>query len=151
MSKYQEAGSILRVGCALSKWPHFDSGYLLGGPFGLHLIVEILLFTLLWPWCRKFVQGLHLPIKKREQFWPRKQLTSITKQQWTRKQNLILIFSPKKTSNHADVSYPIKEKKSEVLPFGPFNMGKFVLPYKYCKVYTGCTLGWFFVCGIASY
>ena len=58
-------------------------------------------------------------------------------------------FFPKKTSSHADVSYPIKAKKSEVLLFGPFNMGKFVLPYKYCKVYTGCTLGWFFVNGIA--
>ena len=38
--KFQEATSILRLGFALSKWPHFDSGYLLGGPFGLHLIVS---------------------------------------------------------------------------------------------------------------
>ena len=38
--KFQEATSILRLGFALSKWPHFDSGYLLGGPFGLHLIVR---------------------------------------------------------------------------------------------------------------
>ena len=37
--KFQEATSILRLGFALSKWPHFDSGYLLGRPFGLHLIV----------------------------------------------------------------------------------------------------------------
>ena len=33
-------------------------------------------------------------------------------------------FFPKKTSSHADVSYPIKAKKSEVAPFDPFNMGK---------------------------
>ena len=40
MSKFQEAGSILRVGFALSKWPHFDSVYLLGGPFALLSIVS---------------------------------------------------------------------------------------------------------------
>ena len=39
--KFQEATSMLRLGFVLSKWPHFDSGYLLGGPFGLHPIVPI--------------------------------------------------------------------------------------------------------------
>ena len=39
MSKFQEADSFLRVGFALSKWPHFDSVYLLSGPFALLLIV----------------------------------------------------------------------------------------------------------------
>ena len=38
--KFQEVTSILRLCFVLSKWPHFDSGYLLGGPFGLHLIVH---------------------------------------------------------------------------------------------------------------
>ena len=40
MSKFQEAGSISRVGLALSKWPHFDSVYLLRGRFVLLSIVE---------------------------------------------------------------------------------------------------------------
>ena len=33
LSKFQEACSILRVGSAQSKWPHFDSVYLLRGRF----------------------------------------------------------------------------------------------------------------------
>ena len=37
--KVQEAGSILRVGFALSKWPHFDGVYLLRGQFVLLWIV----------------------------------------------------------------------------------------------------------------
>ena len=42
MPKFQEAGSILRVGFALSKCPHFDSVYLLDWPFALLLIVNFL-------------------------------------------------------------------------------------------------------------
>ena len=41
MSKFQEAGKILRVGFALSKWPHLDSVYLLRWQFVLLSIVNI--------------------------------------------------------------------------------------------------------------
>ena len=39
-AKFQEATSILRLSFALSKWLHFDSVHLLGGPFVLLLIVH---------------------------------------------------------------------------------------------------------------
>ena len=39
MSKFQEAGIFLRLGFALSKWPHFDSVCLLRGRFVLLSIV----------------------------------------------------------------------------------------------------------------
>ena len=45
MSKFQEAGSILRVGFALSKGPHFDSVYLLRGRFVLLSIVFVVVYT----------------------------------------------------------------------------------------------------------
>ena len=39
VSKVQEASSILRVGFALSKWPHFNSAYLLRVPYSSGIAV----------------------------------------------------------------------------------------------------------------
>ena len=44
MPKFQEAGSTLRVGFALSKWRHFDSVFLLRGRFVLLSIVPRKIF-----------------------------------------------------------------------------------------------------------